>query len=228
MQVGGLQKTSLLDYPKKIAAIVFTHGCNFRCPYCHNPELVEAYHESLDEKYVLDFLSTRKGKLDGIVVTGGEPCLQKDLPIFMQKVKDMGFCIKLDTNGSHYQMLENIVTKGLVDYVAMDIKAPLRKYEAVACTNVNLQNVEKSIRFIMNSGLDYEFRTTVTQELLTPSDFDEIGELVSGAKKYFIQKFVPSKVLDQEFMDAHPFTDEEIKISEEYLRQHGVAEVRNR
>ena len=122
MLVGGLQKTSLLDYPKKIAAIVFTHGCNFRCPYCHNPELVEADHESLDEKYVLDFLSTRKGKLDGIVVTGGEPCLQKDLPDFMQQVKDMGFCIKLDTNGSQYPMLEMVVNRGLVDYIAMDIK----------------------------------------------------------------------------------------------------------
>lgn len=228
MLVGGLQKTSLLDYPKKIAAIVFTHGCNFRCPYCHNPELVEAYHESLDEKYVLDFLATRKGKLDGIVVTGGEPCLQKDLPDFMQQVKDMGFCIKLDTNGSQYPMLETVVNRGLADYIAMDIKAPLKKYESVVCTNVNLQNIEKSIKLIMSSGADYEFRTTVTQELLTPDDFDEIGKMVSGAKKYFIQKFVASKVLNPEFMEAHPFSDAEIEAAENYLKQHGVVEVNHR
>ena len=115
MLIGGFQKTSLIDYPKKIAAIVFTHGCNFRCHYCHNPELVTGAEKIADENAILDFLDTRKGKLDGIVVTGGEPCLQKDLPDFLEKLKDKGFDVKLDTNGSRFDMLENVVLKGLVD-----------------------------------------------------------------------------------------------------------------
>ena len=153
MQIGGLQKTTLIDYPEKIAAIVFTRGCNFRCPYCHNPELVNGTSENLDEQAVLDFLETRRGKLDGVVVTGGEPTLQKDLPDFLQKLKSMDFSVKLDTNGSQFEMLEQVIKDRLVDYIAMDIKAPIEKYENVVNVNFNIENILKSINLIMKSGI---------------------------------------------------------------------------
>lgn len=225
MLIGGLQKTSLIDFPKKIAAIVFTHGCNFRCPYCHNPELVSSCHETLDENYIFDFLKTRKGKLNGIVVTGGEPCLQKDLIAFLKEIKNFGFEIKLDTNGSEFNVLEKIIGEKLVDYVAMDIKAPLEKYEGVARTNVNIQNIQKSIKLIMSSGIDYEFRTTVTRELLDVDDFFDIGEMIQGANKYFLQKFLFSKVLDESFKKASSFDEEEFNEAVKILQSYDIKEV---
>ena len=225
MLIGGLQKTSLIDFPKRIAAIVFTHGCNFRCPYCHNPELVSAGRESLDENYVFDFLKTRKGKLNGIVVTGGETCLQKDLISFLKEIKNLGFDIKLDTNGSEFNMLKNVITENLADYIAMDIKAPLEKYESVAGTNVNLQNIQKSIDLIMSSGINYEFRTTVTRELLTVDDFFDIGEMIKGADKYFLQKFLYSKVLDESYKTASSFNEEEFNECTKILQSYDIKEV---
>jgi len=225
MLIGGLQKTSLIDFPKKIAAIVFTHGCNFRCPYCHNPELVYSGREALDENYVFDFLKTRKGKLNGVVVTGGEPCLQKDLVDFLKEIKNFGFDIKLDTNGSEFNMLDKIIGENLVNYVAMDIKAPLEKYESVVGTNVNIQNIEKSINLIMTSGVEYEFRTTVTRELLTVDDFFDIGQLIKGANKYFLQKFLFSKVLDESFKTASSFDDAEFNECIQILKSYEIKEV---
>lgn len=133
MQIGGLQKFSLLDYPGKISAVVFTQGCNFRCPYCHNPELVDParYQECLPEEEIFSFLETRRGKLEAVTVTGGEPTLQKSLAPFLRRIKDMGFLVKLDTNGSRPDVLEELLRQKLIDYIAMDIKAPLEKYEAV-------------------------------------------------------------------------------------------------
>ncbi len=225
MLIGGFQKTSLIDYPKKIAAIVFTHGCNFRCHYCHNPELVTGAEKIADENAILDFLDTRKGKLDGIVVTGGEPCLQKDLPDFLEKLKDKGFDVKLDTNGSRFDMLENVVLKGLVDYIAMDIKAPLTKYKKIIDTDIDIAEIENSIDLIMSCGIDYEFRTTVTEALLTVEDFEEIGAAVEGAKKYFLQNFVYSKILDEGFKDAKPFTHAELDRVAKILLDHGIEQV---
>lgn len=225
MLIGGLQKTSLIDFPKRIAAIVFTHGCNFRCPYCHNPELVTSNHESLDDNFVFDFLKTRQGKLKGVVITGGEPCLQKDLPEFLTRVKSMGFDIKLDTNGSHFSVLEKIISEKLADYIAMDIKGPLEKYETIAGTNINLQNLEKSVKLIMSSGIDYEFRTTVTRELLNVDDFFNIGELIKGAKQYFLQKFVPNKVLDETFKSASTFNEEDFQECIHILKSYDIKKV---
>ena len=225
MLIGGFQKTSLIDYPKKIAAIVFTHGCNFRCHYCHNPELVTGAEKIADENAILDFLDTRKGKLDGIVVTGGEPCLQKDLPDFLEKLKDKGFDVKLDTNGSRFDMLENVVLKGLVDYIAMDIKAPLTKYKKIIDADIDIAEIENSIDLIMSCGIDYEFRTTVTEALLTVEDFEEIGAAVEGAKKYFLQNFVYSKILDEGFKDAKPFTHAELDRVAKILLDHGIEQV---
>ena len=225
MLIGGLQKTSLIDFPKKIAAIVFTRGCNFRCPYCHNPELVSSGYESLDENYVFDFLKTRTGKLDGVVVTGGEPCLQKNLVEFLRGIKKLGFQIKLDTNGSEFNTLEKIIGENLADYIAMDIKAPLEKYESVVRTNVNIQNIQKSINLIMSSGIDYEFRTTITKELLNVDDFFDIGEMIKGADKYYLQKFLLSKVLDESFKSASSFNDEEFNECIKILQSYDIKEV---
>ncbi len=228
MLIGGIQKTSLIDYPKKIAAIVFTRGCNFRCPYCHNPELVIGNRQDSDDATFLNFLECRKGKLDGIVVTGGEPCIQEDLPIFLKNIKRKGFAIKLDTNGSQFEVLEGIIKENLVDYIAMDIKAPLSKYNNVTKTTVNTDDIKKSIDLIMNSGIEYEFRTTVVKSLLEPEDFDEIGKLTEGANLYFIQKFLFSKVLDKEYMFAKPFEDKDITLAADFLRQHKIKNVKTR
>lgn len=228
MLIGGLQKTSLIDFPKKIAAIVFTHGCNFRCPYCHNPELVTGGQGDITQEYVLNFLENRRGKLDGVVVTGGEPCLQKDLPDFLRILKEMDYAVKLDTNGSHYKMLKSIIDDELTDYIAMDIKAPVEKYETVANTNFNVQNIIKSIDLIMNSGVDYEFRTTVVKNLLSPQDFEKIGFLADGAEKYFIQNFLYTKTLDKTYSKAAPFAPSELKEAAELLKQHNINYVKIR
>lgn len=228
MLIGGLQKTSLIDFPKKIAAIVFTRGCNFRCPYCHNPELVTGEQGDITQEYVLNFLKNRRGKLEGVVVTGGEPCLQKDLPDFLRILKEMDYAVKLDTNGSHYEMLKSIIDDELTDYIAMDIKAPLEKYETVANTNFNVQNIIKSIDLIMNSGVDYEFRTTVVKNLLSPQDFDKIGFLADGADKYFIQNFLYTKTLDKTYSKAAPFALSELRESAELLKQHNINYVKIR
>lgn len=223
MLIGGFQKTSFIDYPGKIAAVVFTHGCNFRCPYCHNPELVTGFDKIADENIVLYFLDDRKNKLDGIVVTGGEPCLQKTLPEFLRKVKDKGFLVKLDTNGSQFEMLKQVIDEKLVDYVAMDIKAPLIKYELVAHTKeIDINSICKSINYIMTCGIDYEFRTTVVHTFLRPRDFEQIGELIRGAKRYYIQKFVYSKVLLDLFKNAEPFHDDELELTKEILQKYEI------
>lgn len=213
--IGGLQKSSLIDYPEKIAAIIFTQGCNFRCPYCHNPELIEGKGETVNG--VLEFLKTRIGKLDGVVITGGEPTIHKDLPEFIKEIKGLGFAVKLDTNGTNPEMLNTLIQEKLIDYVAMDIKAPIGqysdKYSEVTCSSVNIDNILKSIEILKNSQIyqnfDYEFRTTVVKSQLTTDDFEEIGELIKGAKKYYLQKFVPSKTLNKTFMNQTTYTDEE-------------------
>ncbi len=194
MRIGGFQKCSLIDYPGKLSAIIFTLGCNFKCSYCHNPELVnpELFPEPIPEGDILAFLARRKGKLDALVITGGEPTLQKDLVEFALKVKELGFLVKLDTNGSNSCILEKLI--GIVDYVAMDIKAPLEKYHRVSNSNIDTGEIKKSIELIMNSDRDYEFRTTVVKSELEESDILKIGELIQGARLFVLQKYaVPEK-----------------------------------
>ncbi|MFA5211125.1 MAG: anaerobic ribonucleoside-triphosphate reductase activating protein [Patescibacteria group bacterium] len=210
MFIGGLQKTSLIDYPEKIAAIVFTQGCNFRCPYCHNPELVkkELFNQNISEKEIFDFLENKKGKLDAVSITGGEPTLQIDLYDFIKKVKEMDFKVKLDTNGSNFEVLKKLIDEKLVDYIAMDIKAPLEKYEEVVRMKVNLENIKKSIELIINSDIESEFRTTIVKSLLNFEDFEKIGELVKGASYYVVQKFVKSKAIDENVFNFEMYDDE--------------------
>lgn len=212
--IGGLQKTSFLDYPQKIACIVFTPACNFRCGYCHNPELNKETKAVIELSEFFDFLKSRVGKLDGVVITGGEPTLQKNLYSFIKEIKDLGFCVKLDTNGSNPEILKKLVNDKLVDYVAMDIKASLDRYQEVTSSKINTENIKESINFLINGSVDYEFRTTVVKEQLKINDFEKISELIKGAKKYFLQKFVASKTLDEKFMTATTYTSEEFKAIE--------------
>ncbi len=194
MQIKGLQKTTLLDFPSKVACTLFTGGCNFRCPFCHNASLVLAPTtvDDISEEEFFKFLKKRVGVLDGVCITGGEPLLQHDIIPFMKKIHALGFAIKLDTNGSRPQLLREIVELGLVEHIAMDIKNSLPKYSLTAGTSINLDDVKESIDFIMNCGVSYEFRTTVVKELHTPDDMVSIGSLISGAENYYLQSFKDS------------------------------------
>ena len=223
MFIAGLQKSSLLDYPEKIAAIVFTQGCNFRCGYCHNPELLSIDNKKepfISEDEFFNFLEKRKGKLDGVVITGGEPCLQKDLEDFIYKIKEMGFLVKLDTNGSFPNKIQTLLDKKLLDYVAMDIKAPLNKYHKITASLINQDNILKSINLIINSGIDYEFRTTVVASQLDFQDFENIAQLIKGAKRYYLQKFVPSKIYNQALLNEKTHSDDEFSKIIEMLKKN--------
>lgn len=220
IKIGGFQKSSLIDYPEKISAIMFTQGCNFCCPYCHNPELISDLNTTLmQENELFDFLSTRIGKLDGVVITGGEPTLHKYLPKFIKKIKELGFDVKLDTNGSNPEMLNELISKKLVDYVAMDIKAPLSKYKEIACKEIDTEKISKSINLIKSSNIDYEFRTTVVKSQLSYEDFEEIGKMIEGSEKYYLQRFVPSKTLNKFYINQTTYSDEEFKPIIENLKK---------
>lgn len=212
MLIKGLQKTSLIDYPGKISSVIFVAGCNFRCPYCQNPDLVVGYDElpTISEDEVLDYLLTRKKWLDGVCISGGEPTLYPDLPGFLKKVKDLGFLVKLDTNGTNPEMLEELIDSRLIDYVAMDVKAPLERYEEIVRRKVNLTDIEKSVGILQNSDVEYEFRTTVVPKLLNREDIAKISRWLEGSKRYFLQQFRPHRTLDRAFEEEVPFKSEDL------------------
>lgn len=193
MRIGGLQKFSFIDYPNKTSAIIFTQGCNFRCEYCHNPELVyyNMYQIPVPEEQVIAFLESRKNQLDAVVITGGEPTLQPNLIDFIKKVKDMGFLVKLDTNGSNPQVLEQIINQKLVDFIAMDIKAPFDKYNLVCCVPVDIDDIKLSIKLIKNSGIKFLFRTTYDKSKLFDKDIQTMTNFLDVNTNYIIQKCNP-------------------------------------
>ena len=212
MRIGGLQKLTLLDYPGKVACTVFLSGCNLRCPYCHNPGLVlpeQSEGSEIPEAEVLSFLERRKGKLDGVCITGGEPTLQPELPEFLEKLRRLGYAVKLDTNGTNPDMLEALAQEGLLDYAAMDIKNSPDRYAEI-CGGVDLLGpVKRSAALLMAGAVDYEFRTTVCAPLHTPEEMAGIGRWLKGAKRYFLQPFVDSGELVGSGMK--PLTKEEIE-----------------
>lgn len=213
MNICGLQKLSMVDYPGKLAATVFTGGCNLRCPFCHNALLVTRLNESprLDTEEVLRFLKSRSGLLDAVVLSGGEPLLQPDAADFLAAVKDMGYLVKLDTNGCYPKALGDILNRNLVDYVAMDIKNSKEKYAAtVGIPGLDITGVEESIHLIRQSGVDYEFRTTAVRQLHTEEDFAAIGRWLQGSKNYYIQNFVDSGNLIGSNMSG--FSKEELEV----------------
>lgn len=219
MKICGLQKTTLLDFPGHVAATIFTGGCNFRCPFCHNSELlpgsIEAEYEAEE---VLGFLAKRKGILEGVCITGGEPTLQPDLEDFIRRVRELGLLVKLDTNGYKPDLLKDLCGKGLLDFVAMDIKAGRGNYMAAAGVDgMRLERIDESIRFLLGGNVPYEFRTTVVKEIHTEADFREIGPWIEGCGKYFLQNFTESgQVLEPGIFSG--FEKEELERFAEIVR----------
>ena len=191
MRIQGLQKMTLLDFPGHVACTVFLGGCDFRCPFCHNGELLDGSAPAvMDDQELLRFLKGRQGLLDGVAITGGEPLLRKDLPDLLRAIRALGFAVKVDTNGNHPEALEGLLREKLVDYVAMDIKNSPRKYAmTVGLDGLDLGPIRESVRLLMESPIPYEFRTTVVDELHAAADFEAIGQWIAGAKAYYLQPF---------------------------------------
>ena len=195
MKIHGLQKMTLLDFPGHVACTVFLGGCDFRCPFCHNFELVDGSAPAiLEEDELLGFLAKRRGLLDGVAFTGGEPCMRKDLPELLRKVRELGFAVKLDTNGNHPEVLRQILEEGLAEYVAMDVKNSPEKYAltvglGTADDRMDLSRIQESMRLLAESGIDYEFRTTVIDELHTADDFEAIRLFAGNVPHFYLQAF---------------------------------------
>lgn len=220
LRIGGFEKLTLIDYPGKLAAIVFTYGCNLRCEYCHNPELViKPIEREDDPEKILKFLKSRIGKLDAVVVTGGEPLLYDDLGAFLKKIKDLGYLVKLDTNGLLPKKLLKVIHQGLVDYISMDIKYPEGDYITYTGEDA-LKNIKESISIIMNSGLDYEFRTTYVKGIHNTNSSIEIGKMIQGAKQYYIQNFRPGKTINPTLSSQNSFTESELRLIKKKMKPY--------
>ncbi len=240
MKIGGFQKNSLIDFPGTIACIIFTQGCNFKCPYCHNPDLVAAVEsesekrnqvgwagfkdENLyDEDKIFEFLDRRKSFLDGIVISGGEPTLQNDLIRFCEEIKQLGYRIKLDSNGTRPKVLDTLIRNKLVDYISMDIKTSRDRYQAIASGGIDMSKIMDSIQLIMKTAPDYEFRSTCCKPFITRDTLHRIGEMIQGAKRYFLQNCSRKvKVLDPNFItdDNRFFSDAEMLELKETIDQY--------
>jgi len=214
MIIAGLQKTTLLDYPKKVAAIIFLAGCNFRCPWCYSSELVLPslikMQPVIAESEVLKFLKSRQGLLDGVVICGGEPTINRELPELLKKIKDLGFLVKLDTNGSNPLVLKRLIDNKLIDYVAMDIKFPMERYREVFFDETKTADIAESVTILKESGLDHEFRTTVAPGVLDERDFLAMAEWVGDKEKgkYYLQQYKAIKTIDPEYLKKKPDSPE--------------------
>lgn len=226
ISIAGLVKTSLLDYPGALCSTLFLSGCNFRCPYCHNRDLVigssglrASASSNIPLTQVKAILLRRQGLIDGVCVTGGEPTLTPELPALAEAVKDLGMKVKLDTNGTNPDAVGGLIRRGLVDYVAMDVKAPREKYEAAAGARVSLSALQATIDLLMGSGVEYEFRTTVVPELLTEPDMRAIGRWIDGAATYVLQQFRPVNTLDVRYARLNAYPPERLRSMANQLRQ---------
>ncbi|MBR2523475.1 MAG: anaerobic ribonucleoside-triphosphate reductase activating protein [Clostridiales bacterium] len=231
MRIGGLQKLTLLDFPEHVACTVFTMGCDFRCPYCHNSSLV--IPERMNEDYVISeeeffkFLDRRQGLLDGVAITGGEPLIHQDIKDFIRRIREKGFLVKLDTNGSFPQILREILDEGLVDYVAIDIKSDPAGYaEVTGLAEPPVDKLRQSIELLMNSGICYEFRTTVIDELHDEHTMEGIGDLIAGADRYFLQRFEDSGELIVEGRYHAPSEDKLMRLLQTVRKKVPAAEIR--
>lgn len=209
MKILGLQKMTLLDYPSKVACTVFLGGCNFRCPFCHNASVVLMNNEEISREELFSFLQKRKQLLDGVCVTGGEPLINDDIEEFIAEIHKMGYLVKLDTNGSFPERLKKLIECGLVDYIAMDIKNSPENYAKTAGTKIDTDLIGESVRMIKESGIPYEFRTTVVKGLHTEDDFHKIGEWIRGAEAYYLQKFRNADSLIGEGFEEFSYADME-------------------
>lgn len=220
MIIKGLQKTSLIDYPPYTISVIFVAGCDFKCPYCQNPDLVNNNPnlKQYSRIEIIEFLQSRQKWLDGVCITGGEPLLYPDIIDFIKKIKKLNMKVKLDTNGNHPKLLEKIIDDKLVDYIAMDIKASIDKYDEIAKVKVNINNIIKSIALIKNSGIEYEFRSTLLPKHHTKEDILKIGKLLGKAKKFSIQQFRNTfALLDETYRKEPTFTKEQLEEFKEIL-----------
>ena len=213
MRIGGFIKTTLSDWDGKVSCMVFVPGCNFSCPFCHNPDMAHGDEGIVDENEVLDYIKENSDFLDGFVISGGEPTLNRDLYVFLKKIKKLGLDVKLDTNGSVPDVLDDLIGAKLVDYVAMDVKAPLtpEKYSLATGGYGDVTKIEESIRIIMDSGIDYEFRTTTFPEAVSIEDVTEIARSIRGAKRYCIQQFRPNVTMDPEAGKIKPYSQKQLR-----------------
>lgn len=217
MKIYGLQKTSLLDYPEHLSAIIFTGGCNFNCPYCQNSGLLHPGNSvPLDNEQIFSFLKKRTGILEGVVITGGEPSLAPDLADFIHSIRELGLKIKLDTNGTHPLILHELLEYHLLDYIAMDVKSSPEHYSRAAGVPVSMESIRQSISLIMQSGIPYEFRTTVVKELHELPYFHQLGQLISGAELCYLQTFHDGETVNMQGL--HAFSDDDMKKAAEILQ----------
>ncbi|MBI2138056.1 anaerobic ribonucleoside-triphosphate reductase activating protein [Candidatus Woesearchaeota archaeon] len=230
MIIKGFQPLTLLDFPGQLAAIVFTAGCPWRCPYCYNKPLATNSTKlpEISQEDIFSFLGTRKGKLDGVVITGGEPTIHKDLPDFIKKIKALGFLVKLDTNGTNPKMLKELVDDKLLDYIAMDIKASPSGYAIAAGAKADIEAIKETAKLMMGSGVEYEFRTTSLPAIVKESDFLEIAAWIRGAKKYCLQQFKPmGDLMDTSFYKEQAYSEKDLNDFRELLRPFfGKIEIR--
>ena len=234
MKFKGFIKTSLIEYPGKIVSVVFTAGCNFRCPFCQNPDLVLGPDSlpSISEKEVIEHLVSKKKWLDGLAITGGEPTIHKSLPLFIRKIKKRGFLVEIETNGTNPQMLKGLIKERIVDFIAMDIKAPLEweRYKEAAGINRKdlLARVKESVEILLGKGseIDYEFRTTVVPQLLDKEAILEIARQIKGGQRYILQQFLPEKTLDKRYEEIKPYSKAQLEEMREkagnYVREVSV------
>lgn len=222
MYFAGIQRTSTLDYPKEVCAVLFTDVCNFKCPFCHNPELISAVPEKqrIPEKKIIETLLARKYLVNAVSITGGEPTLQKDLPSFIRKLKDNGFLVKIDTNGTNPDMIKELLPH--LDFIAMDVKAEISNsaYSKTIGVSANISLIKKSIKLIMNSGIEYEFRTTVLPELHPIVSFETMGEQIKGAKKIAIQQFQRESTFDPTFKTKAIYEPDELQEIKQILEKY--------
>jgi pyruvate formate lyase activating enzyme len=221
MKFGGYRACSLIDFPGKVSAVFFTQGCSFRCPFCHNPKLVLPHTSPLlSEEVLLDFLRTRQGKLDGVVVSGGEPTIHKELPPFIKKIKDLGFLVKLDTNASNPTMIEFLLHQNLIDYWAVDNKASFQNYPLITKSDINIEQIKTSFQLILQHAQQYEFRTTVLREFHPPAEIEIMAHEIAGAQKYILQQFRPDTTLDLDIKASLPYRDDEMEFLCSLAREH--------
>lgn len=228
--IKGLQKTSLIDYPGKICSIVFLSKCNFRCNYCHNAELVlnDPKLKEITEEEIFEFLKTRKKLIDAVCITGGEPLLDKNLPEFIKKIKEENFLVKVDTNGTNPKMLNFLIKNKLIDFIAMDIKNVFEKYEKTVNSKVDKTKLQESIKIIIESGIEHEFRTTVLPRLQKKDDLIEIAKELKDAKKYVLQQFRPAeKMLDKSFLTEKKYSEKELEDIRKECNKYVETEIRN-
>ncbi len=231
MEIGGLQKVTLIDYLGRLSATVFLTGCNFRCPFCYTPELVlpEKIRKQpkISERYFFDFLRKKKKFLEGVVLCGGEPTINKDLPRFCRKIKKLGFLIKLDTNGSNPKMLKKLIGEKLIDCVAMDIKAPKEKYSEAAGVIVDIEKIQESIDTLKKGKVNYEFRSTILPKIHTKKDMADMAKWIQCAKIYYLQQFRPEKTLDPKYEKYKPFDEKELELIQKECNKYVPTKLRS-